>query len=131
MIKLTDEMKDMIAAQVGIVATVREDGVPNVGPKRSSRLYDETTIIFNENTYGEICRNIKRGSKVAIAFIDREKLKGFRFVGTAEVHEEGKYYEDAVEWAVGKMGKPKAAVIIKIEEIYDLASGPNAGTRLA
>lgn len=131
MIKLTDEMKDMITAQVGIVATVREDGVPNVGPKRSSRLYDETTIIFNENTYGEIYRNIKRGSKVAIAFVDREKLKGFRFVGTAEVHEEGKYYEDAVEWAVGKMGKPKAAVIIKIEEIYDLASGPNAGKRLA
>lgn len=60
MIKLTDEMKDMIAAQVGIVATVREDGVPNVGPKRSSRLYDETTIIFNENTYGEICRNMCR-----------------------------------------------------------------------
>lgn len=29
------------------------------------------------------------------------------------------------------MGKPKAVVIIKIEEIYDLASGPNAGTRLA
>lgn len=46
----------------------------------------------------ETCAGSKENS-----FYWQRKLKGFRFVGTAEVHEEGKYYEDAVEWAVGKM----------------------------
>lgn len=130
MAKLTDAMKEMINTQLGIVATVREDGVPNIGPKRSSRIYDDETLIFNENTAGEIMKNIKRGSKVAYAFINWEKLDGYRFVGTAEVHESGKYYDEAVEWAKGKMGVPKAAVVFHIEEIYTLKSGPTAGTRI-
>lgn len=130
MAKLTDAMKEMINTQLGIVATVREDGVPNIGPKRSSRIYDDETLIFNENTAGEIMKNIKRGSKVAYAFINWEKLDGYRFIGTAEVHESGKYYDEAVEWAKGKMGVPKAAVVFHIEEIYTLKSGPSAGTRI-
>lgn len=48
-----------------------------------------------------------------------------------EVHTEGKYYDEAVAWAVGKMGVPKAAVVIKIEEIYTLKSGPTAGTKIS
>ena len=75
-------------------------------------------------------RNIKRGSKVAIGYANWEKLDGYRFTGTAEVHTEGKYYDEAVEWAKGKMGVPKAAVIFHIEEIYTLRSGATTGTKI-
>ena len=34
-------------------------------------------------------KDIERGSKVAIAFANWDKLDGYRFVGTAEVHKEG------------------------------------------
>ncbi len=128
MVKLTEEMKEMIKTQLGYVATVRADGVPNIGPKRSARIFDDSTLIFNENTGKEIYKNLKEGSKIAIAFVDWANLLGYRFVGTAEVHESGKIFDDSVEWAKGKV--PKAAVLIKIEEIYDLKIG-NAGVRLA
>lgn len=130
MAKLTDAMKEIITTQLGWIATVKEDGTPNIGPKRSCRIYDDQTLIFNENTAGEIMKNIKRGSKVAIGYANWEKLDGYRFTGTAEVHTEGKYYDEAVEWAKGKMGVPKAAVIFHIEEIYTLRSGATAGTKI-
>ena len=43
---------------------------------------------------------------------------------------EGNYYDEAVAWAQGKMGVPKAAVVFHIEEVYTLKSGPTAGTRI-
>lgn len=131
MAKLTDAMKEIITTQLAWVATVKEDGIPNIGPKRSCRIYDDETLIFNENTAGEIMKNIKRGSKVAIGYANWEKLDGYRFIGTAEVHTEGKYYDEAVAWAVGKMGVPKAAVVFHIEEIYTLKSGATAGTKVS
>lgn len=130
MAKLTDAMKEIINTQLGWIATVKEDGTPNIGPKRSCRIYDDQTLVFNENTGGEIMKNIKRGSKVAIGYANWEKLDGYRFTGTAEVYTEGKYYDEAVEWAKGKMGVPKAAVVFHIEEIYTLRSGATAGTKI-
>lgn len=131
MAKLTQEMKDMFAVQLPIIATVNDDNTPNVGPKRSTRVYDDETIIFNENTGGRTQANIERDGNITIIIIDREHLDGYRFVGKAEVHKEGKYYEEAKKWAEGKMGVPKAAVVMKIERIDTLKSGPTAGQTIS
>lgn len=130
---LTQEMKDMLKEQLCMIATVTEEGLPNIGPKRSGRLYSDHQIIWNENTNKQIIKDIERGSKVAIAIVDRPKLKGFRFVGSAKVYREGeKPYEDAAEAAPSmKMGRPKAAIVVDIEKIYLLDSGPKAGDLIA
>lgn len=124
MVKLTDDMKDMLGTQLAILATVKEDGTPNIGPKRTLRVYDDSHLIYKENTGGEIFKNIKRGSKVAVAVVNREKVVGYRFICTAEYFTEGEYFD-----FVG--GGTKAAVLLTIHEIYDLTSGPKAGTRIA
>lgn len=130
MAKLTLEMKDMIEKQLAYVATVNKEGIPNLGPKRSMRILDENTLIYNENTGKQTLKNILDNGKVAVAYSDWAKLDGYRFVGKAEVFTEGKYFEEAVEWAKGKMGAPKAAVLIHIEEVYTLKSGASAGDKL-
>lgn len=128
--KLTEEMKDMIGKQLAYVSTVSNEGMPNVGPKRSMRILDDNTLVYNENTGKQTMKNILENAKVAVAYADWAKLDGYRFVGKAEVFTEGKYYDDAVEWAKGKMGAPKAAVIIHIEEVYTLKSGATAGDKI-
>ncbi len=128
--KITQEMKDMISSQLGYISTVDENGMPNVGPKRSMRLYDDETIVFNENTGKHTMHNINENGKVAIAYVNWDKLKGFRFIGTATIETEGKMYDEAVEWAKGKMGKPLGVGIVKITEVYNLNSGPEAGNKL-
>ncbi|HGM6744161.1 TPA: hypothetical protein ACKQCL_005608 [Serratia marcescens] len=39
--ELNDEMKKMLAKQLPVQATSSPNGVPDIGPKRSLRLYDD------------------------------------------------------------------------------------------
>jgi len=125
MIKLTDHMKAILAQQLPIQATCSKDGLPDIGPKRSLRTYDDSTLIYNENTAGQTLQNIRDGSKIAVAVIAREALEGYRFVGRPEVFSEGEPFEQAVAYAEEKGYKPpKFAVLVHIEDIYTLAPGP-------
>ena len=132
MAKLTKEMKDMIAAQQCFIGTVNEDGTPNVAPKRSTRVLSDESLIFTEGTGGATYANIKRGSKVSVAVVNREIVDGYRFVGEATLMEKGDLY-DAAAAASAKVGRPKplAVVVINISEIHSLKPGPLAGKKIA
>ena len=128
MAKLTGEMKELMKDQLAYIATVSAEGLPNVGPKRTMRIYDDSTLIYNENTGGQTLCNLRFNKRASVAYVNWEKLDGYRFVGKAEIVTEGKVFDEATEWAKGKA--PKAAVLIHIEEIPTLKSGPTAGTKL-
>ena len=128
MAKLTDEMKELMSKQLAYISTVSAEGAPNVGPKRTMRIYDDSTLIYNENTGRQTLCNLRFNKRASVAYVNWEKLDGYRFVGKAEVFTEGKVFDEATEWAKGKA--PKAAVLIHIEEIHTLKSGPTAGTKL-
>ena len=131
MATLTQEMKDMIATQQCFVGTVNADGTPNVAPKRSTRVLSDDSLIFSEGTGGATYENIKRGSKVSVSVVNRDVLDGFRFVGSASLHEDGQLYEKAAEMSEkAGMPKPRAVVVIKIAEIHSLKPGPSAGKKI-
>ena len=131
MATLTPEMKEMIGTQQCFVATVNADGTPNVGPKRSTRVLSDDSLIFTEGTGRTTYENIKRGSKVAIAVVNREILDGYRFIGTANIQESGELYEQAVAMAEKfSMPRPRAVTVVTIEEIHSLKPGPMAGKRI-
>ncbi|CPZ98169.1 pyridoxamine 5'-phosphate oxidase-like FMN-binding protein [Mycobacteroides abscessus] len=104
---LTDEMKRMLGAQLAILATVTDGTTPNIGPKRSLRVRDDRSLIFNENTGGQTLANIQAGSKVSVAVIDREALDGYRFVGSAQIHDSGPAFDNAVAFAQERGMKPR------------------------
>ena len=132
MATLTQEMKDMIATQQCFVGTVSADGTPNVAPKRSTRVLSDDSLIFTEGTGGTTYANLKRGSKVSIAVVNRDILDGYRFVGNALIQESGPLYEQAVVVSAEMgMHKPRAVVIIHITEIYSLKPDPTAGIKIA
>ena len=131
MAKLTPEMKEMIAVQQCFLATVSLEGVPNNAPKRSTRVFNDETLIFNEGTGGATYKNILDGSRVAVAVVNREILDGFRFLGTPEVLTSGEIYEKSAEASQkANMPKPKAVILIHIDEIHSLKPGPGAGKRI-
>ena len=132
MTKLSQEMQELIAAQQCYVATVNPDGTPNIGPKRSTRVLDDDHLVFTEVTGNQTWRNVQRGSRVAIAAVDRETLKGFRFVGSPELITVGEVFDQSVAAlrARGIMAPVKAIVRIRVDGIYNLGI-PGAGEQIA
>ncbi|MGD9558632.1 MAG: pyridoxamine 5'-phosphate oxidase family protein [Mangrovibacterium sp.] len=131
MSQLTPEMKEMVMSQQCFHATVSKEGMPNNAPKRSTRVFDDETLIFSEGTGGKTYQNILDGSKVAVAVVNRETIDGYRFIGTPEVLTQGEIYEESAEMSL-KAGrpKPKAVILIHIDEIHSLKPGPMAGKRI-
>lgn len=129
---MTQEMKEMVAAQQCFIGTVNADGTPNVAPKRSTRVLSDDSLIFTEGTGGATYTNIKRGSKVSVAVVNRDIIDGYRFVGEASLLYSGELYDAAAEVSA-KMGRPKplAVAVIKISEIHSLKPGPMAGKKIA
>jgi len=131
MAKLTQQMKDLVAAQQCYVATVNPDGTPNVGPKRSTRVFDDEHLVFSEITGKQTWANVSKGSKVAIAVADRDKRIGFRFVGTPEIITAGPVFEQAVEMMkkAGMTAPLRALVKVAVERIFSLGV-PGAGEEI-
>lgn len=128
---LTKEMKEMIESQQCFHATVSTAGIPNNAPKRSTRVFNDETLIFTEGVGGTTYRNILDGSKVATAVVNRDILDGFRFICSPEVLSDGPIYEKSAEMSLkAGMPKPKAVVLLKIEEIHSLKPGPMAGKKI-
>jgi predicted pyridoxine 5'-phosphate oxidase superfamily flavin-nucleotide-binding protein len=102
-----------------------------VAPKRSTRVLSDDSLIFTEGTGGTTYANIKRGSKVAVAVVNREILDGYRFLGIPELQETGELYEMAAAMSE-KMGmrRPLAVIVIHISEIHSLKPGPMAGKKI-
>jgi uncharacterized protein len=128
---LTKEMKDLIATQQCFVGTVGENDMPNISPKRSTRVISDDSLMFIEVTGGITFQNLKRGSKIVVAVVNRDTMDGFRFLGNPEIQVSGKLYEEAAEM-LAKMGRPKpyAVVVIKVTEIHSLKPGTMAGKRI-
>ena len=125
MAKLTEDMKALVSSQQAFIATASPDGVPNIGPKASTHVLDDEHIVFYELTGGRTWENLQNNPSVAIAVVDRSKMQGYRFVGKAEFISEGELYEGAKKLAemLKSPAPPKAAVKVKVEEIYNLGAG--------
>ncbi|KRO16402.1 pyridoxamine 5'-phosphate oxidase family protein [Lacticaseibacillus saniviri] len=129
MATLTQAMKDMIGAQLSFLSTVDEAGNPQVGPKGTMRVLDDTHLIYNEQTGKQAWHNLHENGKAAVATVDHAALKGFRFEGTVEgFHDNDQIYEDAKAYAAERhLPAVIAAVVISIDRIYMLDAGPHAG----
>lgn len=132
MAKLTAEMKDMIMSQQCFHATVSKEGVPNNAPKRSTRVFNDETLIFNEGVGGTTLTNIIGGSLDAVAVVNRDIMDGYRFVCTPSVITEGELFEKSAEMSLkAGMPRPKAVVLLHINEIHSLKPGPMAGKKIS
>ncbi len=127
---LTEHMKSLIETRRCMVATASKDGLPNVGPKGSVLVVDDSTLAFGEVVGQQTFSNLKENPKVAIAVVDYEELAGYRFTGTAQLETSGPLYEQFAEiFKMMELPKPVAAVKVTVEAIYDL-SVKNPGKKI-
>ncbi len=90
---LSEDMKRVVYEQrLGYVASVCEDGTPNLSPKGTLIVWDDDHLVFADLASPGTIANLQRNSIVEINVVDPLVRKGYRFKGTATVLAEGPFF---------------------------------------
>ena len=77
---LNDDMKRVWTEQrLGFVATVNEDGTPNLSPKGTMMVCNNDSIMFAEVHSPQTVANLERNTAAEINFVDSISRKDYRF----------------------------------------------------
>ena len=136
MAKMTDRMKELFdKVRPVVLSTASIDGIPNAVPVGAKKIIDDETILISDQFLNKTLANMKANPKVAVTYW--EGREGYQLKGTVTIETTGQRYEETAKWIEemsNKAGFPlksKAAIILKIEEIFAIAPGPGAGKKLA
>ena len=96
---LTEEMMEAIEKNnLVFLATANKNKNPNLVPIGLARPLDNKSVLLVANFMNKTYKNLKENPKASIVVADITKCP-YQFKGTVEIHESGKIFDDAVEWA--------------------------------
>lgn len=122
---LTHDMKRVVEEQkLGFVATVCPDGTPNVSPKGTTAVWDDSHLVFGDIRSPRTIANLRQNAAVEVNVVDPVIRKGYRFKGTAEVFEGGQIYDQGIAFYRdrGVDARIGAIVLIHVEHAEPLIS---------
>ncbi len=133
MVALTPEMQELFKATKHFAfATASKDGEPNVVPIGMAIMMDPETIWIGDQFFKRTLVNVKENPRVALLVWTSGAPGCLKLKGEVTLVQKGPDYE-RMYWMV-KERKPnlecKGLLIMKITEVYDCRSGPEAGKRL-
>ena len=128
---MTNEMMDAIEKDLVFIGTANADGVPNVVPIGFARPIDADTILIADNYMNKTRQNLENNPWISLVTKDATKCP-FQFKGKVEIFESGNHFDTVTEWGQNAMTKltPKAAIVMKVTEIYSIQPGPDAGKKI-
>lgn len=101
MAMIDQDMRDIVqCAMLSYVATVCEDGSPNLSPKGSVMPYDDDHLVFMHQASPNTMANLRRDPRIEINAVDVFRRRGYRFKGRATIQPPG---EPAYEWLKQKL----------------------------
>lgn len=141
MIKMEQNLKDLINSAfkdrvICLVGTASKAGEPQISPKGSVCIYDDTTLAYWERAKRSSLARLQENENVVVYYWNpakREEMGGspaLRFYGTAEIHEEGETREK-VKALVAEVAQPELdrdedgngfAILIHLTSIETLGS---------
>ena len=125
---LTAEMQRFVRDQrLGFYATVSEDGSPNLSPKGTTFVWDDTHLAFADIRSPQTVENVRRGSRVEINLVDPLVRKGYRFKGPGVVYDCGSAgFSAGLELlrheGLTTLDRARAIVVIEVLEARRLVS---------
>lgn len=126
--KLSGEMQRVVLEQrLGFVATVTEDGRPNVSPKGTTTIWDDERLMFADVASPGTVMNLATNPHVEVNVVDPILRKGFRFKGTATVYTSGDMFERGVRILRGRgsaldMNRVRSIVVIEVTSAAPVVS---------
>lgn len=143
---MSDEMKQMLEENIVYLATSTPEGKPNVVPIGLTHAISDNEVLIVDVLFKKTRKNLEHNPQVAISFTDTKRLESYQLKGKAKIFKNGELYEKAFD-IMGKKAekrrqslekidnlelnkrsrkiselhkrlRPKAVVLITIEEIY-------------
>jgi uncharacterized protein len=124
---LTSDMRAVIdVAQLCFAATVTPDGRPNVSPKGTIRVWDDSRLFFLDIASPGTRANLAHLPWMEINVVDQLSRRGYRFSGRAELHaRDSLVYDEGVRRVYGERppaSLPSGVVLLTIERSAPLLS---------
>ncbi len=112
-----------LVARMGLayIATVLPDGRPNLSPKGTLKVVDDTTLAFAEMASPGTLRGLANMPFVDVNVMDPFARKGFRFRGSAQVCDDADLLAFLAE-GLGADYPLRKAITIRVEETRPLVS---------
>lgn len=113
-------------------ATASASGMPNVVPVGMLIPKDDETLWLVDNYLNKTLANVKENPHASIYVWNPERPNSYQIKCSVAVENSGKDYEDAVAFAHSKKETfpAKNLLKLKVEEIYYVTPGPNAGKKI-
>jgi hypothetical protein len=150
--KLTPHMRQVLKQQpVILVATSDRQGRPNVSPRGALKIVDDDKLVWADLASVKTKANLQCDPRVAVAAVDPQTYEAYQFKGWAELVDEGPLFDEvclllarachgpqpmelwfekaarevitALRGAGRKGVRPPHAVVLHIEEIWNMAPG--------
>src|SRR3954447_1752670 len=122
---LTSDAQRVVEEQkLSFVATVNEDGTPNLSPKGTIAVLDDDHLAFANIRSPASIRNLIRRPAIEINVIDPIGRKGYRFKGTATVIDRGDAFEALVGFYRdrGSQNHIEAVVVMRVAQVDEVIS---------
>ena len=103
---LSADMKRVVQEQrLAYIATVCPDGSPNLSPKGTIRVWDDSHLVFADVCSPGTMENVAHNPTIEINVVDTFARRGYRFKGQASVISEGPVFDSAIElYSNGEQG---------------------------
>lgn len=116
MIEFDDELKKLVNFQkLGYVATVSSDGTPNLSPKGTIAILDDSRLVFANIRSPKTIENLTNNPSIEINVIDPFSRMGYRFKGLAKILSDGEDFASILDYFKEKGIKSTISHIVVID----------------
>ena len=116
MTEFNTEIKNLVNFQkLGYVATVSSDGTPNLSPKGTIAILDDSRLVFANIRSPKTIENLTKNPSIEINVIDPFSRLGYRFKGLAKILSDGEDFENILEYFKQKGIKSSISHIVVVD----------------
>ena len=116
MISIPDNIKNFVNFQkLGYVATISNDGTPNLSPKGTIAVIDKSTLVFADIRSPQTIQNLQENPSIEINVVDPFQRLGYRFKGNGRIINEGSEFDRVLDYYVNLGVKSKISSIVMVD----------------
>ena len=115
---IPDNVKKIIKkVEIMVFGTASKDGIPNLIAVECCGLFDEQ-ILIADCQFNKTLLNLKENNQISILINNKKEY--FQLKGKAEYFDSGRWFEKVKKINEQTEYKPKGAVVVTVNDIYDL-----------